>query len=66
LPFLIYRPLDQYILPRKDFKLIACSIQYLWCSKIELTNPDTATAAAAVAVAVASSSEQQQQQQQQQ
>jgi hypothetical protein len=33
---------DPYLSLRKDFKLITCSVQDLWCSKVELTNPDAA------------------------
>jgi hypothetical protein len=32
--------------PCKDFKLIACSVQDLGCSKVELTNPDAGAGAA--------------------
>jgi hypothetical protein len=33
---------DPYLSPHKDFKLIACSVQELWWSKVELTNCDSA------------------------
>jgi hypothetical protein len=31
---------DPYLSPYTDLKYIACSVQELWCSKVELTNPD--------------------------
>jgi hypothetical protein len=52
-----YTPSQQnpYISAHKDFKLIACSVQELWCSRVELTNCDAAASVAA-AGAVPSSS----------
>jgi hypothetical protein len=35
---------DPYLSPREDFKLIACLVQELWCSKVKVTNCDAAVA----------------------